>query len=598
MALLSCQQLRIAFGGPQLLVDATLQIERGERVGLLGRNGEGKSTLLKIIAGEVRQDRGEVVLESGVRVALVEQELPLQLAGSVLDVIASGTDHTSSEEHHSARLCSLLHLDPEQPFDSLSGGQKRRALLGRALVRDPDVLLLDEPTNHLDLDHIDQLESMLLRFKGSVLVITHDRAFLQAIATRIVELDRGRLTSWDCDYPTFLVRKEEALANEDKAWDLLDRKLAIEEAWIRQGIKARRTRNEGRVRALKQLRADRADRRERVGQVRLNVQESGRSTKGVMEAKHVSFGYPTSTTAIVRDFSSNIQRGDKVGIIGPNGCGKTTLLNLLVGRLEPTAGTVKHGARIQVAYFDQLREQLDPTSTVADAVSDGDEFITIGEERKHIFGYLEDFLFPAASARQPVSSLSGGERSRLLLARLFTRPANVLVLDEPTNDLDTDTLELLEARLVDYSGTALIVSHDRTFLDNLCTSTLVFEGAGTFKEYVGGYSDWKRTLARQEVPPTSTSGTAGKARNPRAPATPGAGKPKKLSYAERQVWTELPGRIEALEHERLGIQARMSAPSFFQGPAGEIRTATQRLKEIPDEIERAFELWGELDQRA
>ncbi|MEQ1857126.1 MAG: ATP-binding cassette domain-containing protein, partial [Longimicrobiales bacterium] len=341
MALLSCQQLRIAFGGPQLLDDATLQVERGERVGFLGRNGEGKSTLLKIIAGEVRQDQGEVVLESGVRVALVGQELPLQLPGSVLDVIASGTDHTSSEEHHSARLCSLLHLDPAQPFVSLSGGQKRRALLGRALVRDPDVLLLDEPTNHLDLDHIDQLESMLLRFNGSVLFITHDRAFLQAIATRIVELDRGRLTSWDCDYPTFLVRKEDMLANEDKARDLFDRKLAIEEAWIRQGIKARRTRNEGRVRALKQLRAERADRRERVGQVRLNVQESGRSATAVMEAKHVSFGYPTSTTATVRDFSATIQRGDKVGVIGPNGCGKTTLLNLLVGKLEPTTGTVK-----------------------------------------------------------------------------------------------------------------------------------------------------------------------------------------------------------------------------------------------------------------
>ncbi|MEQ1858043.1 MAG: ATP-binding cassette domain-containing protein, partial [Longimicrobiales bacterium] len=289
---------------------------------------------------------------------------------------------------------------------------------------------------------------------------------------------------------------------------------------------------------------------------------------------------------------------DKVGVIGPNGCGKTTLLNLLVGKLEPTTGTVKHGARIQVAYFDQLREQLDPASTVADAVSDGDEFITVGEERKHIYGYLEDFLFPAASARQPVSSLSGGERSRLLLARLFTRPANVLVLDEPTNDLDTDTLELLEARLVDYSGTALIVSHDRTFLDNLCTSTLVFEGSGTFKEYVGGYSDWKRTVARREIQPSLTSDGTGKARGTRAPASPGTDKPKKLSYKERQTWTELPGRIEELEHERLGIQTRMSDPTFFQGPAGEIRNATQRLKEIPDEIERAFDLWAELDQRA
>jgi ATP-binding cassette subfamily F protein uup len=548
--------------------------------------------------GEVAHDRGDVVLESGVRLSLVGQELPQQLAGSVLEVIASGTDHTSAEEHHSARLCSLLHLDPEQPFASLSGGQKRRALLGRALVSDPDVLLLDEPTNHLDLDHIDQLESMLLRFKGSVLFITHDRAFLQAIATRIVELDRGRLTSWDCDYATFLVRKEEMLANEDKAWGLFDRKLAIEEAWIRQGIKARRTRNEGRVRALKQLRTERAARRERVGQVRLNVPEAGRSTTGVMAAKHVSFAYPTSTTEIVRDFSSTIQRGDKVGIIGPNGCGKTTLLNLLVGKLEPTSGTVKHGARIQVAYFDQLREQLDPASTVADAVSDGNEFIMIGEERKHIYGYLEDFLFPAATARQPVSSLSGGERSRLLLARLFTRPANVLVLDEPTNDLDTDTLELLEARLVDYSGTALIVSHDRTFLDNLCTSTLVFEGAGTFKEYVGGYSDWKRTVASQEPSASPASEAKGKARTSRPPAPSDAGKPKKLSFKERQAWTELPGRIEELEHERLGIQTRMADPSFFQGPVGEIRTAPQRLKEIPDEIERAFELWGELDERA
>ncbi|MSR21484.1 MAG: ATP-binding cassette domain-containing protein [Gemmatimonadetes bacterium] len=598
MALISCQQLRIAFGGPLLLDNATLQIERGERVGLLGRNGEGKSTLLKIIMGEVAHDGGEVVLESGVRVSLVGQELPQRREGTVLEVIASGTDHTSAEEHHSARLCSLLHLDPEQPFATLSGGQKRRALLGRALVHDPDVLLLDEPTNHLDLDHIDQLESMLLRFKASVLFITHDRAFLQAIATRIVELDRGRLTSWACDYPTYLARKEELLANEDKSWDLQDRKLAIEEAWIRQGIKARRTRNEGRVRALKQLRADRAARRERIGQVRMKVPEAGRSTTGVVAAKHVSFSYPTSTTAVVRDFSATIQRGDKVGIIGPNGCGKTTLLNLLVGRLEPTGGIVKHGASIQVAYFDQLLEQLDPASTVAHAVSDGNEYVTIGEERKHIYGYLEDFLFPPDTARQPVSSLSGGERSRLLLARLFTQPANVLVLDEPTNDLDTDTLELLEARLGTYNGTALIVSHDRTFLDNLCTSTLVFEGEGTFKEYVGGYSDWKRTVARQESAASSVSESPGKARAPRAPTPSDAGKPKKLSYKESQLWTALPGRIEELEHERHAIQTRMSDPSFFQGPVGDIRTATQRLQEIPDEIERAFELWGELDARA
>jgi ATP-binding cassette subfamily F protein uup len=615
MALISCQQLRIAFGGPLLLDDASLQIERGERVGLIGRNGEGKSTLLKIIMRDVVADAGTVVLESGIRISLVDQELPQRLAGTALEVIASGTGHTSAEEHHAARLCSLLHLDPGHPFSTLSGGQKRRVLLGRALAPDPDVLLLDEPTNHLDLDHIDQLESMLLRFKGSVLFITHDRAFLQRIATRIVELDRGRLTSWACDYPTYLERREELLASEEKGWGLLDRKLAGEEAWIRQGIKARRTRNEGRVRALEQLRADRSVRRERIGQVRLNVAEGDRSTARVVEAKHISFSYgaervngahqaegavSTSTVPIVSDFSSTIQRGDKVGIIGPNGCGKTTLLNLLIGKLQPTEGTVKHGARLQVAYFQQLREQLDPASTVADAVSGGNEFVTIGEDRKHIYAYLQDFLFPAEAARQPVSTLSGGERSRLLLARLFTQPANVLVLDEPTNDLDTDTLELLEARLVAYNGTALVVSHDRAFLDNLCTSTLVFEGAGTFKEYVGGYSDWKRTVARQEssASPGSKGRSKPRASRASAPAPAAAGKPRKLSFKERQQWTALPGQIEALEHERHGLQTRLSDPDFFRGDSEEIRTVTQREKEIRDEIEQAFELWGELDERA
>jgi len=598
MALISCQLLRIAFGGPLLLDDASLQIERGERAGLIGRNGEGKSTLLHIIAGDLTPDGGTVVVESGIRVSRVGQEPPQRLDGSALEVIASGTSHTFAEEHHAARLCSLLHIDPDHAFSTLSGGQKRRVLLGRALAPDPDVLLLDEPTNHLDLDHIDQLESMLLRFQGSVLFITHDRALLQRVATRILELDRGKLTSWACDYPTYLARREEQLANEERSWDALDRKLAKEEAWIRQGIKARRTRNEGRVRALEQLRAERFTRRERVGQVRIRVAEGDRATSRVVEAKGLSFSY--GSEAIVRDFGSTIQRGDKVGIIGPNGCGKTTLLNLLVGKLRPTQGTVTHGARLQVAYFEQLREQLDPSSTVADAVSDGNEFVTIGEDRKHIYGYLQDFLFSVETARQPVSSLSGGERSRLLLARLFTRPANVLVLDEPTNDLDTDTLELLEARLVAYEGTVLVVSHDRAFLDNLCTSTVVFEGAGTFKEYIGGYSDWKRTVARQEPSSGPGSRARGKASPSSAspPASSGAEMPPKLTYKERQEWTALPGRIEALEHERHGLEVRLSDPSFFRGDAGEIRAVTQRTKEIGDEIERAFELWGELDERA
>jgi len=532
--------------------------------------------------------------------SLVEQQAPGGLRGSALDVIQSGSLPGTAEDHHAERLCSLLHLDAGQSFSSLSGGQKRRALLGKALVCDPDVLLLDEPTNHLDLEHIDQLESILLRFQGSVFFITHDRTFLERIATRIVELDRGRLTSWACDYPTFLVRKDALLANEEKEWALLDRKLAKEETWVRQGIKARRTRNEGRVRALQQLRRDRTDRRERVGQVRLQVQEGGRSTARIVEAKGVAFAYEasdSSRTDVVRDFSCAIHRGDKVGIIGPNGCGKTTLLNLLIGTLEPQEGTLKHGARLQVAYFDQHRDALDARATVAEAVAGGNEYVSIGDDRKHIYGYLQDFLFSAETARQPVGSLSGGERSRLLLAKLFTQPANVLVLDEPTNDLDTDTLELLEARLVAYEGTVLVVSHDRAFLDNLCTSTLVFEGHGAFKEYVGGYSDWQRTVAAQESERVVESGSRGKPPASKAKPKSHDGRPKKLSYKEKQEWGALPGQIEALEHELHLLQTRLADPEFFQEDAGEIRKVGQRAKEIPLEIDRAFERWGELDER-
>lgn len=601
MALISCQRLRIAFGGSRLLDDANLQIERGERIGLLGRNGEGKSTLLKIIMGSVTPDSGEVVRDSGTRVSLVEQQVPDGLQGSALEVIRSGAQAEMTEDHHADRLCSILHLNPEQPFSALSGGQKRRALLGKALVCDPDVLLLDEPTNHLDLDHIDLLETILMRFHGSVLFITHDRTFLQRLATRIVELDRGQLTSWECDYPTFLTRKDELLVNEEKEWAHLDQKLAKEEAWIRQGIKARRTRNEGRVRALEQLRRDRSERRERVGQVTLNVQEGGRSAAKIVEAKQLTFAYGTSDaspTRVLENFSTTIFRGDKVGLIGPNGCGKTTLLNLLLGTLKPQEGRVKHGARLEVAYFDQHRDQLDPAATVAEAVAGGNEYIIFGEERKHIYSYLQDFLFSAETARQPVRSLSGGERNRLLLAKLFTQPANVLVLDEPTNDLDTDTLELLEARLVAYKGTVLVVSHDRTFLDNLCTGTLVFEGGGTFREYVGGYSDWQRTVAARES--QRVAGAGGNPKRTGVSARPKAedDKPKRLSYKERQEWTALPGQIEELEQELHEVQARLTDPAFFQGDADEIRTVSQRAKEIPEAIESAFERWGELDERA
>jgi ATP-binding cassette subfamily F protein uup len=610
MALLSCRSLRIAFGGPPLLDDVALQVERGERIGLVGRNGEGKSTLLKILEGTLTPDGGTVVVESGTRVALLEQEVPAGIAGTVAEVMAAGARGQRDPEHTVQRLCSLLELEEDQPFDALSGGQRRRALLGRALACEPDLLLLDEPTNHLDLESIEWLEAFLLRFPGSLLFVTHDRAFLQRLATRIVELDRGRLTSWACDYPTYLRRKEELLAAEEREWALFDKKLAAEEVWVRQGIKARRTRNEGRVRALEALRRERAQRRDRVGEVKMSIQQAERSGAKVIVAEHVDFAW--GGEPLLRDLSTTVLRGDKVGVIGPNGCGKTTLLNILLGRLAPQAGEVKHGLALKVAYFDQHREQLDEARTVAESVGHGSDHVVLDGERRHVLSYLQDFLFSRERAGQPVSSLSGGERNRLLLARLFTRPANVLVLDEPTNDLDAETLELLEARLVEFGGTVLAVSHDRQFLDEVCTSTLVFEGGGRVKEYVGGYSDWRRTVegrrVSREVPPGTkrrSSRDVSGATSGHAP-TPGHGdtstdtpaRPKKLSFAERKEWEALPARIEALEKELDAIHTRMGDPGFFREGADAIRAATERSQALPAEIEAAFARWAELDERA
>lgn len=600
MALVSCQDLRIAFGGRPLLDDASLQIEGGERVGLLGRNGEGKSTLLKILAGQVQADAGSIVFESGTRVALLTQEVPPGTGGTVAEVLRSGATGHGDPDHTVQRLCSVLQLDPDHPFPALSGGQKRRALLGRALAAEPDLLLLDEPTNHLDVESIDWLEGFLARFPGSLLFVTHDRAFLQKLATRIVELDRGRLTSWACDYATYLKRKDDLLASEEKEWAVFDKKLAAEEAWIRQGIKARRTRNEGRVRALKALRAERAARRERVGQVKMTLQDAERSGARVVVAEDLDFAW--GGMPIIKGFSTTLMRGDKVGIMGPNGCGKTTLLNLLLGRLEPHAGEVKHGVALKVAYFDQHREQLDEAQTVADSVGHGSEHVTLDGERRHVLSYLQDFLFSPERAREPIANLSGGERNRLLLARLFTRPANVLVLDEPTNDLDAETLELLEARLVEYTGTVLVVSHDRQFLDNLCSSTLVFEGGGRVKEYVGGYSDWKRTVAARRAAETTPKASPAEKRR----GASGSGdvsaetseRPKKLTWAERKEWESLPGRIEALEGELEALHARMGASDFFRSDPDAIRSATERSQAIPGEIEAAFARWAELDERA
>ncbi len=596
MALLSCQNLRIAFGGRPLLDDASLQIERGERIGLVGRNGEGKSTLLKLLVGQIAPDEGTLVADAGVRVSLLTQEVPGDMRGTVEDVIHGGLVGHAPGDHAVRRLCSLLQLDGKQSFPALSGGQKRRTLLGRALAREPDLLLLDEPTNHLDLASIEWLEAFLLRWTGTLLFVTHDRAFLQKLATRIVELDRGGLTSWACDYPTYLRRKDELLAAEEREWGLMDKKLAAEEAWVRRGIKARRTRNEGRVRALQALRADRAARRERVGQVKMTIQQPERSGAKVITARHVDYAW--GEQVILKDFSTSLLRGDKVGIIGPNGCGKTTLLSVLLGKLEPDAGTVVHGLALKVSYFDQHRVQLDEARTVAESVAHGSDQVTIDGRSRHIYSYLEDFLFSSERARQPVGALSGGERNRLLLARLFTQPANVLVLDEPTNDLDAETLELLEARLVEYDGTVLVVSHDRQFLDGLCSSTLVFEGEGSVKEYVGGYSDWQRTLAaRQEAAPAPLP--ARKTRStPERPATPCTDKPKKLSWGEKKEWAALPALIESLERELEALHSRMADPAFYRGDPDAIRDTRERSRSLPGEIEAAYARWAELDERA
>jgi ATP-binding cassette subfamily F protein uup len=604
MALISAVDLRLAFGGRPLLEGASLQIEHGERVGLVGRNGEGKTTLLRVLSGDLVPDAGAVVLESGARVALLEQRVPPELHGSVEDVIHAGSPNRAAEAHAVERVCSLLDLDPGDAAATLSGGQKRRALLGRALISEPDLLLLDEPTNHLDLASIEWLEGFLARFGGSLFFVTHDRAFLARLATRIVELDRGRLTSWACDYTTFLRRKEEARLAEERAWALQDRTLAREEEWIRQGIKARRTRNEGRVRALERLREERAARRERVGQAKVKIQQAERSGTRVLTARDVDFGY--GDRLLLRGFSTTIVRGDRVGIIGPNGSGKTTLINLLLGRIAPLAGTTVQAEGLQVAYFDQHRAELDDEATVVENLGAGGDWVTIDGARRHVIGYLGDFLFSPERAKQPVSALSGGERNRLLLARLFTRPANLLVLDEPTNDLDAETLELLESLLLEYAGTVLVVSHDRSFLDNLCTSSLVFEGDGVVAEYAGGYSDWKRVLQRRAEERVASPGA-----KPKAGAKPdarGAGKgagvaladgaePRRLTWSERRELEGLPERIQELETRLQTVHETMAGGQLYRGGPEAVRKAAEEEAALTSAIETAFQRWAELSER-
>ncbi len=580
----------MAYGGPPLLDDIVVAVESGERVCLVGRNGEGKSTLLRIIAGLEKPDAGERIVQPGVRVGFLPQEVPRDVTATVREEVLAGMDpgRDEWEAHQRAdHVIARLGLPPDAPCTQLSGGQKRRVLLARALIREPEVLLLDEPTNHLDLETIEWLEAFVLRYRGAILFVTHDRAFLRKLATRILELDRGRLSSWPFPYDRYVALREEQRETEEKQQALFDKKLAQEEAWIRQGVKARRTRAQGRVRALEAMRRERRARREAVGAARFAAQTADTSGRNVIIAESVAYAW--ESRPMVRDFSTRILRGDKVGVIGPNGCGKTTLLRLLLGRLEPHEGSVAHGANLQVAYFDQLREALDESRSVAENVAGESDQVTVNGKRRHIISYLEDFLFSPDRARSPVRALSGGERNRLLLARLFTRPFNVLVMDEPTNDLDAESLELLEDMLVDFTGTLLLVSHDRDFLDHVVTSTLVFEGDGRVTEYPGGYSDW--LAQRPSVAPTAPDDAG------REPPRPARTAGKKLSMREKADLETLPARIETMERDMAALDARLGDPALYRDAPHEVSVITARREALARERDEAFQRWADLEAR-
>jgi ATP-binding cassette subfamily F protein uup len=597
MPLVSLDHIRMAYGHLPLLDDASLLIEAGERVCIIGRNGTGKSTLLQIIGGEVVPDAGTVWRQPNIRIARLEQDVPLSTDRPVREVVAEGfKDLAHVEDWHVDvsvdMVIDRLDLPGDAIVSTLSGGWRRRVLLARALVAQPDLLLLDEPTNHLDIEAMTWLESFLADYRGAVIFVTHDRAFLQRVATRIVELDRGRLTSWPGNYETFLDKKEAWLANEQILHEKFDKKLAQEEAWLRQGIKARRTRDEGRVKALMEMRKERAARRGHVGQVQLQADSAERSGKLVFEAKRVSKSF--GDRVVVRDASFRVIRKDRIGLIGPNGSGKTTLLRMLMGELEPDSGEIRRGTNVQIAYYDQQREQLDPERTVFDTVGEGNDTVTVNGRTQHVHGYLRDFLFPPERALSPVKALSGGERNRLLLARLLTRPMNVLVLDEPTNDLDIETLELLESYLVDWPGTLLLVSHDRAFIDHVVTSTLVFEGNGKVQEYVGGYEDWLRQrdvpqspIAIRESPRPAKASAAGNVRTG-----------KKLSFKETREMEDLPKKIERMEGEQEELHARIASPEFYKEPPDAIARTLARIEELKSSLHDAYARWDVLDSRS
>lgn len=628
MPLLTLQGVDYGVGGPRLLDGVDFAIEPGERIALIGRNGAGKSTLLKLIAGELNPDEGERRLESGVRVARLEQEVPSHLEGTVYDVVADGLGSVGADIAEFHRLShaddidmdalgavqsridaadgwrlearvdatlTRLGLDGELSFNAQSGGLKRRVLLARAFVAEPQVMLLDEPTNHLDIAAIEALESALLDWKGSIVFVTHDRRFLKRLATRIIEIDRGSLSSWPGDWSNYLRRQEERAHAESQENAKFDKMLAQEEVWIRQGIKARRTRDEGRVRRLEAMRQERSERRDKTGNVRMALAEGQQSGRKVIETKGLSFSH--GEKRLVTELDMTIMRGDRIGLIGPNGSGKTTLIKLLLGELTPQAGEVRQGTGLQVAYFDQYRMALREDWNALDNVSQGAEFVEVGGQRKHVMGYLQDFLFTPERARAPIHKLSGGERNRLLLARLFAQPSNLLVMDEPTNDLDVETLELLEELLGDYPGTLLLVSHDRDFIDSVVTSTVVMEGRGRVSEYVGGYTDWLR-----QRPATTESGVSrASAASPRSPtpvaaavATPAA--KRKLGFKEQRELDALPAQIDALEKDIAALSATLSSAGFYTQDAQAQAEHHARMAATQKSLDEAFRRWTELDQ--
>jgi len=633
MAVISLSNAQLAFGHVALLDHAEFSLEPAERVGLIGRNGTGKSSLLKVIAGKARLDDGLLVMQQGLKIAYVEQEPQFQPEMPVFDAVASGlgdlpgllaeydqlttqfggdNDEALMErmQEIQSRLDAAdawtlnnrvettldrLNLEKDALMGTLSGGMQKRVALACALVSAPDVLLLDEPTNHLDFTSIMWLESLLRDFRGSILFITHDRSFLDNVATRIVELDRGRLLSFPGNFSTYQKRKEELLENEEVENAKFDKFLAQEEVWIRKGVQARRTRDEGRVRRLEQLRLQRSARREQQGQVRLELATGDRSGKIVAELTDVSKSF--GDKPIVRNFSTTILRGDKVGLIGPNGAGKTTLLKLILGEEQPDSGVIRQGTRLQVAYFDQMRAQLNEEASLADTIAPGSDWVEINGQRKHVMTYLSDFLFAPERARSPVKSLSGGERNRLLLARLFAKPANVLVLDEPTNDLDIDTLELLEELLEDYSGTVFLVSHDRMFLDNVVTQVIVAEGEGRWQEYIGGYTDWERVRAATPAPAPRPAPPKVEARAPQKEAAP-ASKARKLSYKEQRELEELPGLIAALEAEQQAISEKLADAELYRRQPDEARKLNQRYAQIDEQLMESLEKWEEIEARS